>query len=180
MLYARREILVLNPSSAFSSSSLESTLRQLVRCSRDYFPAEATAEMLDEWRPLLCPFDVTMGKAMAYFEMFLPTLDVSGRAETTYKLWFGEFMSFWEACLNAPPWEPVGLANGSEYLDRFPSYCPFFQHLMALYARLADHNIGEIDWEPYTPTFFTRIQKNFNLPVMYKNTNVGECECADI
>ena len=51
---------------------------------------------------------------------------------------------------------------------------------MALYARLADHNIGEIDWEPYTPTFFTRIQKNFNLPVMYKNTNVGECECADI
>ncbi len=45
---------------------------------------------------------------------------------------------------------------------------------MCLYARLADHNIGKIDWEPYIPTFFARIQKNFNLPVMYKNTNVGE------
>ena len=29
--------------------------------------------MLDEWRPLMCPFDVTMLKAMFYFELFLPT-----------------------------------------------------------------------------------------------------------
>jgi proteasome activator subunit 4 len=90
-------------------SALENTLRQLIRACRDYFPAEATTEMMTEWRPLLCPFDVTMGKAMAYFEMFLPTLDVKERAESTYKLWFDEFMSFWDACLNAPPWEAVSL-----------------------------------------------------------------------
>lgn len=29
--------------------------------------------MLDEWRPLLCPYDVTFGKAMFYFSLFLPT-----------------------------------------------------------------------------------------------------------
>lgn len=29
--------------------------------------------MLDEWRPLMCPFDVTMQKAITYFELFLPT-----------------------------------------------------------------------------------------------------------
>lgn len=38
-----------------------------------YFPADATAEMLEEWRPLMCPFDVTMQKAVSYFEIFLPT-----------------------------------------------------------------------------------------------------------
>lgn len=29
--------------------------------------------MLDEWRPLMCPYDVTFGKAMFYFSLFLPT-----------------------------------------------------------------------------------------------------------
>ncbi|KAB0397626.1 hypothetical protein E2I00_012676 [Balaenoptera physalus] len=29
--------------------------------------------MLEEWRPLMCPFDVTMQKAITYFEIFLPT-----------------------------------------------------------------------------------------------------------
>lgn len=38
-----------------------------------YFPADSTAEMLEEWRPLMCPFDVTMQKAITYFELFLPT-----------------------------------------------------------------------------------------------------------
>uniref|UniRef100_A0A673LWV1 Proteasome activator complex subunit 4A-like n=1 Tax=Sinocyclocheilus rhinocerous TaxID=307959 RepID=A0A673LWV1_9TELE len=38
-----------------------------------YFPESATQEMLEEWRPLMCPFDVTMQKAMGYFELFLPT-----------------------------------------------------------------------------------------------------------
>ncbi len=29
--------------------------------------------MLEEWRPLMCLFDVTMQKAIGYFELFLPT-----------------------------------------------------------------------------------------------------------
>jgi proteasome activator subunit 4 len=29
--------------------------------------------MLEEWRPLLCPFDVTMQRAIGYLELFLPT-----------------------------------------------------------------------------------------------------------
>ena len=32
--------------------------------------------MLDEWRPLMCPYDVTMGKAFIYFNIFLPTFNV--------------------------------------------------------------------------------------------------------
>ena len=38
-----------------------------------YFPAESTQEMLDEWRPLLCPFDVTVVKGLSYLDRFLPT-----------------------------------------------------------------------------------------------------------
>ena len=38
-----------------------------------YFSVDSTQEMLDEWRPLMCPFDVTFAKAMFYFNLFLPT-----------------------------------------------------------------------------------------------------------
>ena len=65
--------------------------------------------MLDEWRPLMCPFDVTMGIAMSYFEMFLPTFDCYDKKETTYLLWFDELMSFWKTCNNGPPWEAVSM-----------------------------------------------------------------------
>jgi proteasome activator subunit 4 len=49
------------------------TLRSLIKYSRPYFPLSATKEILAELRPLMCPLDVTMGKAMSYYEMFLPT-----------------------------------------------------------------------------------------------------------
>lgn len=39
-----------------------------------YFPASSTQEMLDEWRPLLCVFDVVMQKAISNMELFLPTI----------------------------------------------------------------------------------------------------------
>lgn len=39
-----------------------------------YFPASSTKEMLDEWRPLLCVFDVVMQKAVSNMELFLPTI----------------------------------------------------------------------------------------------------------
>ncbi len=48
-------------------ASIENNMRALIRCARVYFPPGCTQEMLDEWRPLMCPYDVTMGKAMAYF-----------------------------------------------------------------------------------------------------------------
>ena len=59
----------------------------------------------------MCPFDVTMGKAMAYFQMLLPTFNVEATKEQTYQLWFKEFMGFWDACHNSPPWEPVSKEN---------------------------------------------------------------------
>uniref|UniRef100_A0A8C3LMS3 Proteasome activator subunit 4 n=1 Tax=Chrysolophus pictus TaxID=9089 RepID=A0A8C3LMS3_CHRPC len=69
ILYSKTEHLGLN----WFPNSVESVLKTLVKSCRPYFPEDATAEMLDEWRPLMCPFDVTMQKAITYFELFLPT-----------------------------------------------------------------------------------------------------------
>ena len=55
----------------------------------------------------MCPLDVTMGKAMAYFEMFLPTFSVYENPDKTYRLWFDELLGFWTACGNNPNWEPA-------------------------------------------------------------------------
>ena len=124
----------------------------------------------------MCPFDVTFAKAMTYFEVFLPTYDVQKRKETTYQLWFEEFMSFWKACYNSPPWEPVSVDFLLNLLAPLLNGC--FQSLVALYSRLADNNIGCIDWEPYIPMFFAKIQNNFNLPVTYKKSHIGKIEEA--
>ena len=43
-------------------------------CNCRYFSVESTQEMLDEWRPLLCPFDMKMSEGLFYLELFLPTL----------------------------------------------------------------------------------------------------------
>uniref|UniRef100_A0AAQ5Y407 Proteasome activator complex subunit 4 C-terminal domain-containing protein n=1 Tax=Amphiprion ocellaris TaxID=80972 RepID=A0AAQ5Y407_AMPOC len=95
-----------------------------------YFSESATQEMLDEWRPLLCPFDVTMQRAISYFELFLPTTLPPELHHKGFKLWFDELISLWVSVQNLPSWEI---------------------HLVNLFARLANDNIGYIDWDPYIP-----------------------------
>jgi proteasome activator subunit 4 len=43
-----------------------------VRSCRPYFSANATQEILDEFRPCLCPFDTVCGDVMCYWDIFLP------------------------------------------------------------------------------------------------------------
>lgn len=50
-----------------------------------YFSEDSTQEMLDEWRPLLCPFDVKFAKAMFYFSLFLPTTLPPEKYDKGYK-----------------------------------------------------------------------------------------------
>ncbi|KAH8027892.1 hypothetical protein HPB51_011122 [Rhipicephalus microplus] len=123
--------------------NLETNIKQLIRYCRTYFTVESTQEMLDEWEPLMCPFDVTMHKAMAYFELFLPTLLPPEQHDQGFKLWFDKFIGLWENSHNSPVWE---------------------NNLVWLFARLAQNNIGYINWDPYIPTMFTRLLRSFNLP----------------
>uniref|UniRef100_A0A672TTU1 Proteasome activator subunit 4 n=1 Tax=Strigops habroptila TaxID=2489341 RepID=A0A672TTU1_STRHB len=140
ILYSKTENLGLN----WFPNSVESVLKTLVKSCRPYFPEDATAEMLDEWRPLMCPFDVTMQKAITYFELFLPTTLPPALHQKGFKLWFDEFIGLWVSVQNLPQWEG---------------------HLVNLFARLATDNIGYIDWDPYVPKIFTRILRSLNLPV---------------
>ena len=57
-----------------------------------YFSEESTQEMLDEWRPLMCPYDVTFGKAMFYFSLFLPTTLHPEKHDQGYKYGFNDLM----------------------------------------------------------------------------------------
>ncbi|KAG8000039.1 Proteasome activator complex subunit 4A [Nibea albiflora] len=140
ILFSKTEHLGLN----WFPNSVEGVLKTLVKSCRPYFSESATQEMLDEWRPLLCPFDVTMQRAISYFELFLPTTLPPELHHKGFKLWFDELISLWVSVQNLPSWEV---------------------HLVNLFARLANDNIGYIDWDPYIPKIFTRILRSLNLPV---------------
>uniref|UniRef100_A0A8C9XF59 Proteasome activator subunit 4 n=1 Tax=Sander lucioperca TaxID=283035 RepID=A0A8C9XF59_SANLU len=140
ILFSKTEHLGLN----WFPNSVESVLKTLVKSCRPYFSDSATQEMLDEWRPLLCPFDVTMQRAISYFELFLPTTLPPELHHKGFKLWFDELITLWLSVQNLPSWE---------------------MHLVNLFARLANDNIGYIDWDPYIPKIFTRILRSLNLPV---------------
>uniref|UniRef100_A0A665WZ29 Proteasome activator subunit 4a n=1 Tax=Echeneis naucrates TaxID=173247 RepID=A0A665WZ29_ECHNA len=140
ILFSKTEHLGLN----WFPNSVEGVLKTLVKSCRPYFLESATQEMLDEWRPLLCPFDVTMQRAISYFELFLPTTLPPELHHKGFKLWFDEMISLWVSVQNLPSWEV---------------------HLVSLFARLANDNIGYIDWDPYIPKIFTRILRSLNLPV---------------
>ncbi|KAJ8359771.1 hypothetical protein SKAU_G00162960 [Synaphobranchus kaupii] len=85
--------------------SVENVLKTLVKSCRPYFPESCTQEMLDEWRPLLCPFDVTMQRAISYFELFLPTTLPPKLHHKGFKLWFNELIDLWVSVQNLPGWE---------------------------------------------------------------------------
>uniref|UniRef100_A0A8C5A3D9 Proteasome activator subunit 4 n=1 Tax=Gadus morhua TaxID=8049 RepID=A0A8C5A3D9_GADMO len=140
ILYSKTEHLGLN----WFPNSVENVLKTLVKSCRPYFPESATQEMLEEWRPLLCPFDVTMQRAISYFDLFLPTTLPPHLHHKGFKLWFDELTGLWASVQNLPSWEV---------------------HLVNLFARLANDNIGYINWDPYIPKIFTRILRSLNLPV---------------
>ena len=82
----------------------------------------------------MCPLDVTMGKAMAYFEMFLPTFSVYENPDKTYRLWFEELLGFWTACGNNPNWEPALMGENYD--------CTSFQCALCAPLNLAKIAIG--------------------------------------
>uniref|UniRef100_A0A665UKH4 Proteasome activator subunit 4b n=1 Tax=Echeneis naucrates TaxID=173247 RepID=A0A665UKH4_ECHNA len=140
VIYSKTEHLGL----IWFPNSVDHILKALIKSCRLYFPPQSTKEMLDEWRPLLCVFDAIMQKAISNMELFLPTIMPPEEHSQGFQLWFDELMNLWISVQNQPTWEG---------------------HLVNLFARLANDNIGFVDWTPYIPTIFTRILRSLNLPV---------------
>ena len=86
---------------------VKTQVRTLVKVSRSYFPDNATQEMLDEFRPMLCSCDRSMWVGFKYLSLFLPTtMHVDNKL--TYKLWLEEFLNLWRTFGNGPAWEVSG------------------------------------------------------------------------
>ena len=56
-----------------------------VKHARLYFSVDSTKEMLDEWRPLMCPYDTSFSKAIEKFELFLPTVVFPDEHDQSFK-----------------------------------------------------------------------------------------------
>jgi len=77
-------------------TKVKTRIWSVVPLARPYFSVEATKEMLEEWRPWLCPFDgVVFNKAMKYLHNFLPTKLPPESHASGFKLWFDEMISMW-------------------------------------------------------------------------------------
>ena len=114
--------------------------------------------MLAEWRPLMCPFDLSMSKAFERFKLFMPTILYEHEKGPRYtieqfntiqvqltisilqfltlilngkkSLWMNEFLNLWTSLSTRHYWET---------------------HLTQLFSRVAHDTIGEFDWTPYIP-----------------------------
>lgn len=105
---------------------------------------------MNELKPYLYPLDLrVMNSTMKLFQWFLPVqLSVKHHA-IGHQLWLQEFMGLWDTCHNTAFWE---------------------KDLLKLMSKLATHNIGYIDWNPYIPIMFSRFVRILNLPVHYNKT----------
>lgn len=121
-----------------------------MKFTRSFFSHDSTQEILDKFRPLLCPFDRAIIEAMKYLSLFLPTTS-SIPPEKGWKLWFDEFFTLWGSFSNSPSWET---------------------ELFGLFTRLAFHNNGKIDWTPHVEPLFTKFMVAFCLPVTYGQSGV--------
>ncbi|UJR35822.1 hypothetical protein I4U23_028569 [Adineta vaga] len=148
LLYIWIKLILFNNDESYSlvalPNDIEKSLLYCVRSCRPYLSATATQEILDEFRPWLCPFDSAFSDAMCYLDLLLPVHLPPNLHEQGFKLWLQELLGIWESVTNSPDWE---------------------QNVINIFSFVAWCNIGYVDWEPWLPKIFTRILKNFSLPV---------------
>ncbi|XP_013086715.2 proteasome activator complex subunit 4-like [Biomphalaria glabrata] len=125
-------------------AKFQQNLKNTVVSCTPYFHEDATQEMLDEWRPWLCPFDMYVIGGLQCLDYFLPTSLPPELHHKGFKLWLDELLQLWLSFQNMPSWE----AN-----------------LVSLFSKVAHDNIGYIDWTPYVPMIFNRLLRSFCLPV---------------
>ena len=85
--HAKKNIETLIKKKKYSFRNLESgSFASFIPFARIYFDINATKEMLAEWRPIMCPFDVSMSKALERFSLFIPSILFEHEFEFGYKL----------------------------------------------------------------------------------------------
>lgn len=156
LLFSETESLGLR----FVPENLESNLCQAIILARPHFSLDATQEMLDEWRPMLCPFSASIQRYITYFNLFLPTTLPPEHHDKGFKLWFDEVMQLWLS----------GKVNAAGYESK----------LTLLLSRLASDCLGFIDWEPYMPRIFNYIKSSLNLSRAMSRNHLRRNDSNDI
>jgi proteasome activator subunit 4 len=133
--------------------SIDSQIVQFVSYTRTYFPVEATQEILDEWRPKLCCFDMAFTEGTEVISRFIPVVMKAEEHHKGFKLWFDEMIHLWLDC----------------FTDPRPD-----KNWLMLFTNIAFYNTGHIDWNPYLPEIFTRILRGFQLPMGSKQLAKGK------
>ncbi|XP_045481935.1 proteasome activator complex subunit 4-like isoform X2 [Harmonia axyridis] len=129
-------------------STMENDILSIISTCRTYFPASATQDILNKYKPQMCPLDDSeMLLCICALDALLPTCVKAEEAAVSYELWFSEFMSLWNSCRNDCSWE---------------------NSMMSLMSRLGANNIGYVNFEPYFPLMYARFVRSFNLPVHFK------------
>ncbi|XP_044747476.1 proteasome activator complex subunit 4-like [Coccinella septempunctata] len=129
-------------------ASMENDILSVIISCRTYFPASDTQDMLNKYKPQMCPLDDSeMLLSISALDALLPTCVKAEEASISYDLWFPEFMTLWNSCRNDCAWE---------------------NSMMSLISRLSANNIGYIDFEPYFPSMYARFIRSFHLPVHFK------------
>lgn len=148
LLFSETESLGLR----FVPENLEANLSQAIILARPHFTQTATQEMLEEWSPMLCPFSISIQRAVTYLNLFLPTTLPPEHHDKGFKLWFGDIMQFWLS----------GKVSAVTYESKFT----------LLLSRLASDCLGYIEWEPYIPRIFNQFKSGLNLNDAINRCNI--------
>ncbi|KAI1719469.1 proteasome-substrate-size regulator, mid region domain-containing protein [Ditylenchus destructor] len=128
-----------------SYRNLEEALGGVILEMNNYFSESATQEILDEVRPMICPWDDSMNKALSIMCLFLPTtLKPEEHKKFGANLWFDELWH-WFACNEC-----------NSTVD---------EKILSIFARLAKDCPGYIDWSDKFELIFSKLIRAFKLEV---------------
>ncbi|GMT08718.1 hypothetical protein PFISCL1PPCAC_15 [Pristionchus fissidentatus] len=118
-------------------------ITKFIRVVREFWPLEATQHILDEFRPLLCPWDEAMLKGMKMLQMFLPTVMTrEEHAEFGAGLWFEEV------------WHHFVSIQSNSLVE------PYQVHL---FTRVSRDCPGLIDWSDKLNLMFSKLMRSLRL-----------------
>ncbi|KAF8386338.1 hypothetical protein PRIPAC_75480 [Pristionchus pacificus] len=118
-------------------------ITKFIRVAREFWPLEATQELLDEFRPLMCPWDESMLKGMKLLQMFLPTV-MTREEHATFGagLWFEEM------------WHHFLSIQSNSLVE------PYQVHL---FTRVSRDCPGLIDWSGNLNLMFAKLMRSLRL-----------------
>ncbi|RNA36559.1 proteasome activator complex subunit 4 isoform X2 [Brachionus plicatilis] len=131
-------------SAVFAPDNIEQiSFLNFISFARIYFDESSVSEMLEEWRPLMCPFDMSMNYAFDRFSLFLPTILLDQGHSLNF--WLREFLDLW---LNF---------SGKVYWET---------NILSLFSRAAKDCVGLFDWTCYIPYIFSKLLRGLGLTMV--------------